>query len=193
MIKKIDARGLPCPQPVVLTKKVIEKMEKGTVEVTVDSETSSENILRFATSIGCVASVKREKDNFIVRIEKMQTVFKKENWQDGMISVFIRSDSIGRGNDALGKILMRAFLPTLIETQPHPKRVIFMNAGVKLTVEGSEVIDSLIEIEKAGVKLLVCGTCLDFYGIKDRLKVGKVSNMFEIVNLLFNSDKVITI
>jgi len=68
-----------------------------------------------------------------------------------------------------------------------------MNAGVKLTVEGSEVIDSLIEIEKAGVKLLVCGTCLDFYGIKDRLKVGKVSNMFEIVNLLFNSDKVITI
>jgi len=85
VIKKIDARGLPCPQPVVLTKKVIEKMEKGTVEVTVDSETSSENILRFATSIGCVASVKREKDNFIVRIEKMQTVFKKENWQDGMI------------------------------------------------------------------------------------------------------------
>ncbi|GAH09857.1 unnamed protein product, partial [marine sediment metagenome] len=92
-----------------------------------------------------------------------------------------------------GKILIRAFFPTLLETEPQPNKLIFMNSGVKLTVEGSEVIDPLKKIENEGMEILVCGTCLDFFNLKDKIKVGHISNMFEIVDSLINSDKILSI
>lgn len=193
MIKKIDARGLACPQPVVLTKNALDEIEEGIVEVTVDNEPASENIARLASNSGCNVEITKEGENYIVRIKKKKESQKEEREEKKTISVFVSSNTMGRGDDKLGKILIRAFFPTLLETEPQPNKLIFMNSGVKLTVEGSEVIDPLKKIENEGIEILVCGTCLDFYNIKDKIKVGCISNMFEIVDSLLNSDKTVTL
>ncbi len=105
--------------------------------------------------------------------------------------VYINSQFLGAGDDALGAVLMRAFLKTLVEEEPKPARLIFINSGVKLTSEGSEVLGTLAALSEAGVEILSCGTCLDFYGLKEKLRAGIVSNMYEIVRSLSEADQVI--
>ena len=107
--------------------------------------------------------------------------------------LFIDSDSLGRGSEELGKILMRSLLQTLEQMEPRPKTIIFLNSGVKLACEGSEVLEDLQEFSKKGVEILSCGTCLDYFGIKKKLLVGKVSNMFEILNSFASAGKVIKV
>lgn len=193
MTKKIDARGLACPQPVVLTKNALDDIEEGIIEVTVDNEPASENVSRLARNSGCNVEITKEGENLIVMIEKKKERLKEERKEKKTISVFVSANTMGRGDDKLGKILIRAFFPTLFEIKPQPDKIIFMNSGVELTVEGSEVIDSLRMIEEEGMEILVCGTCLDFFNLKDKIKVGHISNMFEIVDSLINSDKILTL
>lgn len=193
MKEKIDARGLACPQPVILTKNALEEIEEGIIEVIVGNKAASENVARFARSAGCEVKITEEGTHFLVVIEKGRDSKKIRENSEKTIAIFVSSDTIGRGNDDLGKILSRAFFPTLLEIQSKPNRIIFMNSGVKLTVEGSEVLDKLQELEKSGVELLVCGTCLDFFRIKDKISVGRISNMFEIVSNLIDSDRIVTI
>jgi selenium metabolism protein YedF len=99
-------------------------------------------------------------------------------------TVFISSDRIGSGDDELGALLMRGFLRTLAESGDRPARVILMNGGVKLAIEGAQTAPSLASLAEAGVEVLACGTCLDFYKVKEKLIVGRVSNMLEIAGLL---------
>lgn len=193
MIIKINAKGLACPQPVVLTKNALDEIEEGIVEVMVDNEPASENVSRLARNSGCNVEITKEGKNPIVMIEKKKERLKEETEEKKTISVFVSANTIGRGDDKLGKILIRAFFPTLLETEPQPNKLIFMNSGVKLTVEGSEVIDPLKKIENEGIEILVCGTCLDFFNLKDKIKVGHISNMFEIVDSLINSNKILTL
>lgn len=193
MIIKINAKGLACPQPVVLTKNALDDIEEGIIEVTVDNEPASENVARLARNSGCNVEITKEGKNLIVMIEKKKERLKEEREEKKTISVFVSANTMGRGDDKLGKILIRAFFPTLFEIKPQPDKIIFMNSGVKLTVEGSEVIDSLRMIEEEGMEILVCGTCLDFFNLKDKIKVGHISNMFEIVDSLLNSDKILTL
>jgi len=193
MIIKINAKGLACPQPVVLTKNALDDIEEGIIEVTVDNEPASENVARLARNSRCNVEIRKEGKNYIVRIKKKKESQKEEQGKKKTTSVFVSSDTMGKGDDKLGKILIRAFFPTLFEIKPQPDKIIFMNSGVKLTVEGSEVIDSLRMIEEEGMEILVCGTCLDFFNLKDKIKVGHISNMFEIVDSLINSDKILSI
>ena len=193
MIIKINAKGLACPQPVVLTKDALDDIEEGIIEVTVDNESASENVARLARNSRCNVEITKEGKNYIVRIKKKKESQKEEQGKKKTTSVFVSSDTMGKGDDKLGKILIRAFFPTLFEIKPQPDKIIFMNSGVELTVEGSEVIDSLRMIEEEGMEILVCGTCLDFFNLKDKIKVGHISNMFEIVDSLINSDKILTL
>jgi selenium metabolism protein YedF len=103
----------------------------------------------------------------------------------------VSTDKLGEGNDDLGTILMKGYLYTLSENDIIPKELIFLNGGVKLTVKESEVLESLKTLEKRGVKILSCGTCLDFYGIKEELAIGEISNMYTIVESMNTSSKVI--
>jgi selenium metabolism protein YedF len=105
--------------------------------------------------------------------------------------IFINKERVGHGNDELGGMLMRAFLENVSTVEPYPSQIVFMNSGVKLAVEGSEVLDTLEEIEKKGVELLVCGTCLGFFGIKERLAVGRITNQNEAVRVFTSASKVI--
>ena len=203
MEKKIDCRGLACPQPVLETKKALEGAGAEEVLVLLDNQSSKENVRRFAESQGHQVIISEEKGVFEVKIKKEKGKEKSgsvggkaENIQGVAASdnvVFIDTDSLGRGSEELGKILMRSFLQTLEQSEVHPQRIILINSGVKLACEGSEVLEDLQEFSAKGVEILSCGTCLDYFGIKKKLMVGKVSNMYEIINSLARAGKLIKI
>ena len=203
MEKKIDCRGLACPQPVLETKKALEGAGAEEVLVLLDNQSSKENVRRFAESQGHQVMISEGKGVFEVKIkkekgkEKSGSVGGKAENIQGVASsdnvVFIDTDSLGRGSEELGKILMRSFLQTLEQSEVHPQKILLVNSGVKLACEGSEVLEDLQEFAAKGVELLSCGTCLDYFGIKKKLMVGKVTNMYEIIRSLAQAGKLIKI
>jgi selenium metabolism protein YedF len=206
--KCVDAKGLPCPEPVVRAKKALEEGGFEILEVIVDNETAVENVTRFATHGGhAVESVTKASGVSTIRIVPRDGAAGKGSGAGGateaikgdaapvpagspapgpagIATVFISSAEIGSGNEELGALLMKGFISTLLETAPLPERIIFMNGGVKLAVEGSTSLERLATLASRGVEILSCGTCLDFYKLKDKLAVGRVTNMFEIASLL---------
>jgi len=195
-MREIDCRGKACPQPVITTKQALEEIGEGEFTLIVNDPSSSENVKRFASSQGCSVDVEKKGSDFYLRIRKGKPA--EEGKEEGKIPqkgdrlvVYINSNLLGIGDEALGSILIRAFLKTLLETEPKPSRLIFINSGVRLTSEGSEVLETLSALSARGIEILSCGTCLDFYGLKEKLKVGIVSNMYEIVKSLLEADRLI--
>ena len=199
-VKCIDARGLPCPQPVILTKKALDEARAGAatgaIEVTVDGPTGKENVSRFAAHEGFeVEAVDGADGSAVVRIKlsgagsSQRVPAPQATASDALgetirTTVFISADKIGTGADELGALLMRGFLRTLAESEGKPRRVIFMNSGVKHALDDSAALPSLRSLEGAGAEILSCGTCLDYYDARSRLSVGRVSNMLEISGFL---------
>ncbi len=194
MTIEIDARGLACPLPVIKTKKALEKIEEGDITVIIEREEGRQNVQRFAESQGCTVTTIKKDGLFHIVIHKEKSEEKEEDTpkQSGHV-VMITSDFLGTGDRKLGAILMKAFLNTLWDADPKPKKIMFLNEGVRLTVEGSEVLETLNLLEQAGVEILSCGTCLAFYNLTEQLKVGKVTNMFDTVDSLLKSEKIIKI
>lgn len=193
MKEKVDARDLACPQPVIMAKKTIE--EKGDCVVIVDNDAARENVCRMAESLGYDVHIEENDDATYIHITRGGV---SEVWEEKTLSteptvVVFPSDKMGRGDDELGTVLIRAFLHTLGEISPRPDIMIFFNAGVKLTTEGSEVLDDLHKLENQGIEMLVCGTCLDYFGLKDDFKVGVVSNMYDIAETMLLAGRVIRI
>jgi len=191
MAGEVDARGLPCPQPVVRTRKALQEAGGAGVRVLVDSPESRENVKRFAEGQGCRVECTEKDGCFELSITKGEPAAGGADERASV--VFITTDRLGTGDRRLGEILMKAFLNTLWEAEPRPERLMFINDGVRLTIEGSEVLDTLELLEKSGVRILSCGTCLEFYGVKDKLRVGQVTNMYDTVESLLRADKVIKI
>jgi selenium metabolism protein YedF len=191
MVGEVDARGLPCPEPVVRARKALQEAGGAGVTVLVDSPESRVNVTRFAESQGCHVECVEKNGCFELSISRGEPVA-VEAWERASV-VFITTDRLGTGDRRLGEILMKAFLNTLWEAEPRPERLMFINDGVRLTIEGSEVLETLELLEKAGVRILSCGTCLEFYGLKDRLRVGEVTNMYDTVDSLLSAEKVIKI
>ena len=191
----IDCRGLACPQPVVTTKQALDQLKGEELVVIVANSISSNNVERFAQSQGCSVIVEKKGEDYHLRIRKPGGSEKTELDQKAKSSqkpvVYINSPLLGIGDEALGSILMRAFLKTLLDLKPKPYRLILINSGVRLSSEGSEVLETLKALSDQGVAILSCGTCLDFYGLKERLRVGTVSNMFEIAQSLLDADPLI--
>ena len=184
--RTVDARGLACPQPVILTRKALAEGGFDLLEVIVDDPGSRENVERFATYAGCaVAGVEQEGDAsrvLILPAPKAARVPGPADLQD--TTVFIAAAGIGAGDEQLGALLMRGFLYTLTESERVPLRIILMNGGVKLAVPGSESLVNLRRLAERGVEILACGTCLEFFQLKEALAVGRISNMYEIAELL---------
>jgi selenium metabolism protein YedF len=198
--KTVDARGLACPHPVVLAKQAIETNEK--IKVIVDNETALENVTRLGTKLGCDIKAEKKKDNtYEIKLTRKEKVTgKKEEFvpscsttpaTSAPLVIVISSDKMGRGSDELGYVLIRAFLHTVTEQAQKPDVMIFYNTGVKLTVHGSEVLEDLKQLESAGVQLLACGTCLNYFEIKDKLAAGTVSNMYDIVETMSSAGRLI--
>lgn len=204
MKKSIDGRDLPCPQPVIKVKQAFDEGGFRELEVIVDNQAAVENISRFAENSGhSIISVSEENQISTIIIENLNAVDSTSpdtqrsekimpNKSD-VTNIFINSSTIGSGEQKLGDKLMEAFIYSLTEMDKKPQCILFMNSGVKVTVKGSSSIENLRDLETSGVKLLVCGACLDYYGIKDSLEVGKVSNMFEITSVLTESGNTVTV
>lgn len=192
MAVEVDARGLNCPLPVIRTKKALEDMEEGDLTVLIERPDGCQNVKRFAESQGYKVTVDEKDSLFYIHIHKEKTEQTASPKQSNNV-VFITTDRLGTGDQRLGKILMKAFLNTLWDAEPKPAKVLFLNNGVKLTTEGSEVLDSLKLLEEAGVEIFSCGTCLEYYQLKDKLKVGLVTNMYDTVDSLLSAGKIIKI
>jgi selenium metabolism protein YedF len=192
----IDARSLPCPQPVILARSAIIAGETPTITVIVDDPAQAENVADLARNQGWAAQVaKVDGDDIYVLLSRVEgetaDITGVACGVPTRITVLVASEKFGQGADELGGILMRAFLKTVREVLPRPQKVIFLNSGVKLTVEGAELLPDIKLLEADGMQILSCGTCLDYYKIKDKLAVGKVSNMFDIATALVSSDRVV--
>lgn len=192
----IDARGKPCPTPVVMTKKYLDSIQEGTFTVIVDSEVSKINVTKFLESQGVTFDVEQSGTEFKIHAVKGFTCELPKDTQKGTsdknIVIFISSETIGHENLELGKILMTGFLKNVKEQSPLPKTIIFVNTGVFITTKHSDVIDSLKELEDKGVEILSCGTCLNFFNIgSDKLLVGSVTDAYTVAKKLFDADKVI--
>ncbi len=190
----IDCRGLACPEPVVVTKRALEGLWEGELTVIVDDPISCENVKRFVAGQGCSVNVEEHSDEFHIHVRKsggqeVEGVARPREERE--VILYLNSSFIGIGDDALGSVLMRAFTKTILEADTRPSKVIHINAGVRLAAEGSDVLETLKDLSKKGVEILSCGTCVDFYGLKEKLRVGKITNMYEIVRLLQSADRVI--
>jgi len=193
----VDARGMACPAPVVKTRDALKSGAKD-IEVLVDNPTARDNVCRFAASQGCTADVTEEGDIFRIAVSKTTEASSNRPEpaaaDNGTRSVVVLSeDSMGRGDCELGEILVKAFLNTLAENEPPPWRIVLFNSGVKLAVEGADTAQALSNLERLGVEVLVCGTCLDFFGMKEKLAVGTVSNMYDILTTMLSATNSVTI
>lgn len=188
--KILDVRGMPCPAPVVHTKKLLESIREGGVEVLVDSESVRDNIVRLAETAGFDSEVRSMGGGYAVNITRSscltrgaaEGLFGPE--PEAPLVFLLTSRSFGQGESELGDILMRSFLYTLVELGQPIRSLLFMNSAVFLTTQGSEVLDSLRALETRGVEILSCGTCLDYHGITERLAVGRITNMYASVDAL---------
>lgn len=193
-MKIIDCRGMKCPKPVIMTKKEIESMDKGILEVIVDNDAAKENVSKFAKSIGLDSSIEEKDGFFYIKINKeSSSCCKGIEFNDNQPVIIITTDKFGTGDDKLGAALMKSYIYALTESDVKPKSLLFLNSGVKLTTEGSDVIDSLKSLEGAGVEIMSCGTCLDFYDLKEKLEAGTVTNMYTIVEKMNGSSNTIKI
>ena len=198
MKKFIDAKGKNCPMPVIMAKKVIDSGVKF-FEIEVDNKIAVENLKKLANSQGFITRVEENNSYFKVDFsngyeEYEEVLVKVEDKKPlGNWSIFVNKEIIGAGNDELGKSLMKMFIYTISEGEDLPKSILFMNGGVKVPTLNDQAIEHLKVLQDKGVELLICGACLNFYGLEEKLEVGKISNMYDITNSMKEASKVITI
>ena len=194
----IDARGKACPTPVIMAKKAISAGES-TFTVLVDNTTAVENLKRLAENQGFDAAVTEKEGEFGLAFTRTGCAACEEAVNaplpapGGDWAVFVGRDIIGDGDRELGTNLMRMFFYTLSQGEDKPGAVLFMNAGVKLPTLDEQVVEHLKALAADGVEILVCGTCLNFYGLTEQLQVGTVSNMYDIVTRMQRAGKVISL
>jgi selenium metabolism protein YedF len=193
---KINAKGLACPQPVVLSKKALTEIGSGEVVVCVDNETARDNVKRMAENEGCIVAVKEGDDGFELKITKLssskvsqESVTEKKAVEGTLVYLF-DSDFIG-SNRELGKILVNGFLNAIPSLPKRKSKIVFISNGVKLATRGSYVFDTLSDLKHSGFEILICGTCLDFFRIRDKVQIGTISNALEIMETLTSAGKII--
>lgn len=201
MPKTVDARGLACPQPVLLTRAALG--ESDVVLTIVDNENARYNVTRQAEKSGCTVQVEQRGDGIYLTISKCAAAPAAEPAAvpaasaaapaGGPLVLVIPGDTMGRGDDELGHILIRSFFHALGESTPRPDTLVFFNTGVKLVVEGSPVLEDLQALCSQGTEILACGTCLGQFGLKDKVAVGEISNMYTITETLLRAGKVVNL
>lgn len=195
----VNAMGDNCPIPVIKTKKAIAALTgPETIEVLVDNEIAVQNVTKMASgSGGKVTSEKLGDAEFKVTIEMEGAPAADEaeavcvpDARDNTV-VVVSSDRMGSGNDELGKVLIKGFIFAVTQLDTLPKTMLFYNGGATLTTEDSDSLEDLKSLEAQGVEIMTCGTCLDYYGLKDNLAVGTVTNMYSIVETMAKAGRIV--
>ena len=199
-MKEIDARGLACPAPVLQTKAALEEEKSQSLKIVIDNAAAQQNVQRFMESKGYQTKLEQDgKDYWVVGTrdpnseDNVSSPLKTSPSEGKKIMVMCATDRIGYGDDELGMKLMINFLKTLKEMGRDLWRLVFVNNGVKLTIDDSMVLDDLRGYEKDGLQILVCGTCLDHFNLLERKLVGQTTNMLDIVTAMQLADKVINL
>lgn len=197
----VNAMGEQCPIPVVKTKKVLDSVQ-GDAEITVfvDNETAVQNLTRMGRTAGAEVLAEKKSDrefHVILRVKDRQPsagIQEEVNCIPDVKSDFViavDTATMGRGHDELGKVLMKGFLFAVTQLDELPKTMLFYNGGATLTTEGSDSLEDLKSLEAQGVTIKTCGTCLNYYGLTEKLCVGEVTNMYDIVETMAKASKVI--
>jgi selenium metabolism protein YedF len=200
--KTLDMRGRACPEPVVETSQALDHKDIVKLIIIVDNEAAVENVQRMVTSRGWSSIVEKKRDDEYTikafRGAKQPPTASEDGrlaWQASeprpWVAVLIASSCFGRGDDELGRKLMGGFIKTIKQLDPIPECIIFINSGVKLVIQGSDVVAALNELSESGVQVLACGTCLEHFKIMDQVAVGNVSNMLEIASTLVSADRIV--
>ena len=202
MEKIIDCKGMACPLPVVNAKKASEELHAGDVlTVLVDNEIAVQNLTRFAEHKGFTVSAQKKGDKEFAVIMQIAGAASAVTAQEeiacavdsrrkGML-VVLSANTMGTGDAKLGTSLMKAFVFALTKQDQLPDTILCYNTGAYLTCEGADTLEDLKLLESEGVTILTCGTCLDFYGLKEKLAVGGVTNMYDIVERMENAAQII--
>lgn len=202
MEKTIDARGQICPKPLVMARDTLKTLTKNdTLNVVVDNAISAQNLEKMAGQMELDSKKIQQGTDYIVSFFVNKASFAIPQTEElncnvpenipGDTIIVINTDVMGKGDEKLGKILIRGFIYSLTCLDNLPATIILYNSGVKLAVNDSDVVEDLQKLAKAGVKILVCGTCVEFYGLKEKLAVGKIVNMLNIVETQMNAAKII--
>ena len=205
-MKTIDVLGRPCPIPVIETRKALSEQGSDGVLVKVDNIAAVQNLEKMAKSYGYSFSyIENSKDFYDVIINKDGKNPPETKVADsdagiiqsvaasGRLAVVISRNTMGEGAEELGKILIKGFIYSLTELPAPPKFLIFLNSGAYLTSDGANTIDDLKKLEKMGTEILTCGTCVNYYGIQDKLAVGEITNMYGITERMASAGNIINI
>lgn len=186
----IDCRNMACPAPVITVKKALEQTEE--LQVRLDDGAPRENVARFARNRGFEVQEERLDNGWLLTIVPNSGSQPTESMPEADETVFmVTSDRLGDGPEELGRLLMKNLLFSLLESPNLPSRMLFLNSGVRLTSEGSDVLEALVKLAGMGVEILSCGLCLDFFRIKDKLRCGATTNMLTTVETLLSTVRVI--
>ena len=198
---QVDARGEACPIPVVKTKQALKELQgPGTVETLVDNEIAVQNLTKMADQKGFKVTSRKESEDCYRVLMTVEDQDSNENPEkcrcqplpeQRRIVAVVSADHMGEGNDELGRALIKGFLFAMTMQEELPSTILFYNGGAHLTCQGSDSLEDLKSLQDRGVEILTCGTCLDFYGLKDQLAVGSVTNMYDIVERQMKADLVI--
>ncbi|MCD6548701.1 MAG: sulfurtransferase-like selenium metabolism protein YedF [Thermodesulfobacterium sp.] len=200
-MREVNAKGLPCPQPVIKTKEALESINIGEqIKVILDNETSLRNVQKFVNAQKHkIVSVEKKGNEYIIIIEKVGNISKDvpisceiQNEEKKDLFVIIATDTMGK-EEKLGKILMKAYFETMLVHNLLPDRIFFMNTGIKLTTLEKDFIPLIKELEKKGVEIYSCGTCLKYFQLEDQLKVGKRAGTDVYLEGIFYSKKTVWI
>jgi selenium metabolism protein YedF len=191
-VKIVDCRNMTCPLPVVTVKRALEEAAGEDVKVLLDDGPPRENVTRFASNRGYSVEEAREGDSYALLISgRSAEPLPLQMGKSGGSVLLVASDSIGDGPPELGRLLMKNFIISLLEVAETPERIFFVNRGVFLTTEGSEVIEALAKLADRGVEVLSCGVCLDFFHVREGLLTGSVTNMFTMAESMLRAGSVI--
>lgn len=202
-VKRLDVRRIACPGPVLKLRDLLDDGETS-VEMHVADELARSNVTRFARSRGAVAEAEaRDDGTFVVTVTAGEGAAERRDGEEeplvcdvptaspGPRVVQVTSTTMGSGDDELGGLLLRSFLKTQLQLERRPDAVIFYNAGVRLCCERSVLLEDLRELERAGIEIIACGTCLNFFGLADELAVGRGSDMLEIAGRLAEAGSIV--
>ena len=203
----INAMGDTCPIPVIKTQNAIKALTKAEeVEVLVDNEVAVQNLTKLAGSLGCeVKSEKKAEKEYRVVItvteDKLQGQADEKKGETAEAAcvpdardntvIVISSDRMGEGEEELGKVLIKGYIYALTQLETLPKTILFYNKGAYLTCEGSASLEDLKSLEAQGVEIFTCGTCLNYYGLSEKLQVGSITNMYVIADTMAKAGKVV--
>ncbi|MFO7765433.1 MAG: sulfurtransferase-like selenium metabolism protein YedF [Pelovirga sp.] len=194
---ELDYRGHACPYPVIETRKQILASPAAKLRVLVDDEACRDNVTRLAEKMGYLIASAPIADGYRMELSpsaspQSQKAPAQQSASVGATVIYCGSDRMGSGDEEFGRVLLKNFLMTQLEIDPLPAAILFVNSGIHLAIEGSEVLDTLKALEAAGVDIASCGLCLDFYNKKNQLKIGRVTNMLEIVDIQHQAGRVIS-